>query len=166
MGFCPQCRGSGTVVESGAGGGSTTVPTPVGEVVSDPIRRLKTGVEEFDRVLGGGLVPGSVALLGGEPGVGKSTLVLEIGAALSRSGTHVLIATGEESRSQVGLRARRINAVAEGLSVATESDVGQLTALIGSGTWPVVVVDSIQTVTDGSGGIAGTTTWCGTVRLN
>jgi len=159
MGFCPQCRGSGTLVESGAGGGSTIAPMPVAEVVSAPVQRLKTGLEEFDRVLGGGLVPGSVALLGGEPGVGKSTLVLEIGAALSGSGTRVLIATGEESPSQIGLRARRIDAVADGLSVATESDVGRLSALIREGTWPVVVVDSIQTVTDGSSGIAGTTTW-------
>ena len=111
MGFCPQCRGSGTVVETGSGGGATAAPTPVGDVVSAPVRRLTTGIEEFDRVLGGGLVPGSVALLGGEPGVGKSTLVLEIGAALSGSGTCVLIATGEESRNQVGLRARRIDAV-------------------------------------------------------
>ena len=158
MGFCPQCRGSGTVIESTVAGGSTTAPTPVGEVASTPIRRLKTGTEEFDRVLGGGLVPGSVALLGGEPGVGKSTLVLEIGAALSSSGTRVLIATGEESRNQVGLRAGRIGAVADGLSVATDSDVGRLSELIRSGTWPVVVVDSIQTVTDGSSGIAGTTT--------
>lgn len=158
MGFCPQCRGSGTVVELGIGGDSPTAPTPVGEVVSGSIRRLKTGIEEFDRVLGGGLVPGSVALLGGEPGVGKSTLVLEIGAALSSGGTPVLIATGEESTNQVGLRARRIDAVAEGLSVAIESEVAHLTSLIDSGIWPVVVVDSIQTVTDGSGGIAGTTT--------
>ena len=145
------------MVETGVGGGSTTAPTPVGEVVDGPTRRLKTGTEEFDRVLGGGLVPGSVALLGGEPGVGKSTLVLEIGAALSGAGTPVLIATGEESRDQVGLRARRIDALAEGLSIATESEVGGLAALIGSGAWPVVVVDSIQTVTDGSRGAQGTT---------
>ena len=97
MGFCPQCRASGTVIEIEADGGSAATPTPVGEVASAPTPRLKTGLEEFDRVLGGGLVPGSVALLGGEPGVGKSTLVLEIGAALSGSGTRVLIATGEES---------------------------------------------------------------------
>ena len=158
MGFCPQCRASGTVIEIEADGGSAATPTPVGEVASAPTPRLKTGLEEFDRVLGGGLVPGSVALLGGEPGVGKSTLVLEIGAALSGSGTRVLIATGEESRDQVGLRARRINAVADGLSVVTESDVGRLSALIRASTWPVVVVDSIQTVTDGSSGVAGTTT--------
>jgi DNA repair protein RadA/Sms len=158
MGFCPQCRGSGTVVESGSGADSTTTPTPVGEVVAAPIHRLKTGIDEFDRVLGGGLIPGSVALLGGEPGVGKSTLVLEIGAALAGSGARVLIATGEESRSQVGLRARRIGAVADGLSVATESEIDQLSALVRSGMWSVVFIDSIQTVTGGSGGNTGATT--------
>lgn len=157
MGFCPQCRRSGTVVESDIDNGSTAAPEPVGEIVAVPIRRVKTGIEEFDRVLGGGLVPGSVALLGGEPGVGKSTLVLEIGATLADAGARVLIATGEESRSQIGLRARRIDAVADGLDVATESDVGRLSALIRSGRWPVVVVDSIQTAMGGSGGIAGTT---------
>jgi DNA repair protein RadA/Sms len=96
--------------------------------------------------------------VGGEPGVGKSTLVLEVGAALSGLGIGVLIATGEESQHQVGLRARRINAVADGLSVVTESDVDRLVALIRSCTWPVVVVDSIQTVTVGTGGVAGTPT--------
>ena len=153
MGFCPQCRASGTVVESGAG--STEAPMPVGDVSAEAVRRLTTGIGEFDRVLGGGLVPGSVALLGGEPGVGKSTLVLEIGAAIAGSGVSVLIATGEESRSQVGLRARRIGAVADGLLVSTESDVDRLTALIGSGSWPVVVIDSIQTVTGAASGSGG-----------
>ena len=98
------------MIESGSSGSSHAQPVAVGEVVSVPLRRLATGIEEFDRVFGGGLVPGSVALLGGEPGVGKSTLVLEVGAALSGQGTSVLIATGEESQSQVGLRARRIDA--------------------------------------------------------
>ena len=106
MGFCPQCRSSGTVVESDIENGSTAAPEPVGAIIAAPIRRVETGIEEFDRVLGGGLVPGSVALLGGEPGVGKSTLVLEIGATLAGAGTRVLIATGEESRSQIGLRVR------------------------------------------------------------
>jgi DNA repair protein RadA/Sms len=146
------------VIESGPSGSSHAPPVAVGEVVSAPLRRLTTGTEEFDRVFGGGLVPGSVALLGGEPGVGKSTLVLEVGAALASLGTSVLIATGEESQNQVGLRARRIDAVADGLSVVTESDVDRLAAMIDSGTWPVVVVDSIQTVTDAAGGVAGTTT--------
>ena len=156
MGFCPQCRGSGTVVESGES--SPEAPTPVGDVSSEPVRRLKTGIGEFDRVLGGGLIPGSVALLGGAPGVGKSTLVLEIGAAIAGSGSPVLIATGEESRSQVGLRARRVGAAVDGLLVSTDSDVERLVGLIRSGSWPVVVVDSIQTVTGAAGGASGSTT--------
>jgi len=156
MGFCPQCRGSRTVVESGIG--STEAPIPVGAVSAERVRRLKTGIGEFDRVLGGGLIPGSVALIGGAPGVGKSTLVLEIGAALAGSGSSVLIATGEESSSQVGLRARRIGAAVDGLLVSTESDIGRLADLIGSGSWPVVVVDSVQTVTGAAGGASGTAT--------
>ena len=153
MGFCPQCRSSGTVVETRTG--SPEAPTPVGDLSSEPVRRLKTGIGEFDRVLGGGLIPGSVALLGGAPGVGKSTLVLEIGAAIAGSGSSVLIATGEESRSQVGLRARRIGAAADGLLVSTESDVERLADLIRSESWPVVVIDSIQTVVGTAGGASG-----------
>ncbi len=158
MGFCPQCRQSSTVVETRTDPGSPVAPMPVGALASVPVRRLKTGIAEFDRVLGGGLIPGSVALLGGAPGVGKSTLVLEIGAAIAGAGSSVLIATGEESGSQVGLRARRIGAAADGLLVSTESDVDALCALIRSGTWPVVVVDSIQTVTGVSGSAGGSAT--------
>ena len=155
MGFCPQCRGSSTLVESRTEAAPPEAPTPVGDLASAPERRLTTGIPEFDRVLGGGLIPGSVALLGGAPGVGKSTLVLEIGAAISAAGSSVLIATGEESGSQVGVRARRIGAAVDGLLVSTESDVDALCSLIRSGTWPVVVVDSIQTVTGVAGGATG-----------
>ncbi len=151
MGFCPQCRGSGTLHEAAAGGRRVGAPTPVASIASDRLDRLHTGIDEFDRVLGGGVVPGSVALLGGAPGVGKSTLVLEIGSTLAGVGVNVLIATGEESRPQVGLRARRIGAAADDLMITTESDVDQLSDLIRSGTYPFVVIDSIQTVT----GIAG-----------
>lgn len=151
MGFCPQCRGSGTLLEAVADGRLVSAPTPIADVVGDRPDRLHTGIDEFDRVLGGGVVPGSVALLGGAPGVGKSTLVLEIGSALAEAGVGVLVATGEESRPQVGLRARRIGAIADGLLITTESDVEQLCDLIRSGTYPLVVIDSIQTVT----GVAG-----------
>ncbi len=151
MGFCPQCRKSGTLLEASTDGRRADTPTPVGGIVGDRLDRLRTGVDEFDRVLGGGVVPGSVLLLGGAPGVGKSTLVLEIGAALAEAGTNALIATGEESRPQIGLRARRIGSVAEGLSITTESDVEHLCGLIRSAVYPLVVVDSIQTVTDAAG---------------
>ena len=151
MGFCPQCRASGTLLESLVGVRQHGAPTSVADISSDQLDRLLTGIDEFDRVLGGGLVPGSVALLGGAPGVGKSTLVLEIGSALARSGARVLVATGEESQPQVGLRARRIGAASDGLLISTESDVEHLAGLIRSGTYRLVVIDSIQTVT----GVAG-----------
>lgn len=158
MGFCPQCRRSSTVVETRADPGASAAPMPVAALASVAVRRLTTGIAEFDRVLGGGVIPGSVVLLAGAPGVGKSTLVLEVGAAFAGAGSSVLIATGEESDSQVGLRARRIGAAVEGLLVSMEADVDALCALIRSGTWPIVVVDSIQTVTGMSGSAAGSTT--------
>ena len=160
MGFCPQCRASGTLLDDDTDRRGANAPTPVSSVVGDRIERLRTGIDEFDRVLGGGVVPGSVALLGGAPGVGKSTLVLEIGSALAGAGKSVLIATGEESRPQVGLRARRIGSVAEGLSITTESDAEHLCDLIRSEEYPLVVIDSIQTVTGGAGegGIGSMTT--------
>ena len=154
MGFCPQCRDSGTLLEAKVGDREIAAATPIASIAGDDRDRLRTGIDEFDRVMGGGVVPGSVALLGGAPGVGKSTLVLEIGSALAESGVSVLIATGEESRPQVGLRARRIGSVSDGLLITTESDVGYLSNLIRSGAYPLVVIDSIQTVT-GSAGESG-----------
>ncbi len=157
MGFCPQCRGTNTLAESTFDQTPADAPMPVGEIAAETLIRLRSGIDEFDRVLGGGFIPGSVVLLGGAPGVGKSTLVLDIGAALAESGISVLIATGEESRDQVGLRAGRIGAVNAGLLVAAESRVVPLCELIRSGVFPVVVIDSIQTVTTASGsGGAGT----------
>ena len=151
MGFCPQCRGSGTLLESDADDHRVGKPTPVASIVGDRFERFRSGIDEFDRVMGGGTVPGSVALLGGAPGVGKSTLVLEVGSALAEAGVRVLVATGEESRPQVGLRAQRIGSLSEGLLITTESDVGHFTDLIRSGVYRFVVIDSIQTVT----GVAG-----------
>ncbi len=151
MGFCPQCRGSGTLLEADVNDHKVGEPTPVADIVGEHLDRLRSDVDEFDRVLGGGLVPGSVSLLGGAPGVGKSTLILEIGSALAEADLRVLIATGEESRPQVGIRARRTGSVADGLLITTESDVEHLCDLIRSRVYPVVVVDSIQTVTGNSG---------------
>jgi DNA repair protein RadA/Sms len=151
MGFCPQCRGSGTLLELNADDHKVSEPTPVADIVGEHLDRLRSGVDEFDRVLGGGLVPGSVSLLGGAPGVGKSTLILEIGSALAEAGMRVVVATGEESRPQIGIRARRTGSVADGLLITTESDVEHLSDLIRSRAYPVVVVDSIQTVTGSNG---------------
>jgi len=132
---------------------------PIAEAVARRRERLLTGIEEFDRVVGGGIVPGSAILLGGAPGVGKSTVVLQIGAAFARRGVETVVASGEESRSQIGRRARRIGAVSDGLSVSAESDALQLAELIRDGKYAVVVVDSIQTLRGAKGESAiGSTT--------
>lgn len=107
--------------------------------------RLATGQEELDRVLGGGIVPGSVALLGGDPGIGKSTLLLQVAAHVAGS-REVLYATGEESVDQVGLRAQRLGAGAAGLAVVTENDLEAILALASQRKTGLLVVDSIQTV--------------------
>jgi DNA repair protein RadA/Sms len=124
----------------------TSEPVPIGSVAAERRKRLESGIDEFDRVVGGGIVPGSVSLLSGAPGVGKSTVMLQVGASFARRGVPVLIASGEESREQVGLRARRIGATADGLSVTTEARLASLVAFIEGGAYPVVIIDSIQTV--------------------
>jgi len=120
--------------------------------------RLATGSDEFDRVLGGGLVPGSVVLVGGDPGIGKSTLLLQ---TLCRMGAQhkALYVTGEESPQQVALRARRLGLVGDGLRLLAETDVETICDLAVREAPPVLVVDSIQTlrVADASGAPGGVT---------
>ena len=112
----------------------------------DADERAATGIAEFDRVLGGGLVPGSVTLLGGEPGAGKSTLLLQAADALAATGRTVLYVSAEESPGQVRLRAERLDALAEGLLLAAESDVPAILGLVDNHAPDVLIVDSIQTV--------------------
>ncbi len=138
-GRCGECQAWGTVGESGiprlarASSGiravshraGTTVSTPampIGQVDATDATARATGLDELDRVLGGGLVPGAVLLLAGEPGVGKSTLLLEAAALVAESGP-VLYVTGEESAAQVRLRADRIGAISEQLFLAAETDL-------------------------------------------
>jgi len=117
--------------------------------------RLSSGQEELDRVFGGGIVPGSVTLLGGDPGIGKSTLLLQVAAHVAASGG-VLYASGEESVSQVGLRAQRLGVSATSLSCVSESDLQAITALAAERKAALLVVDSIQTVqTSSAVGSAG-----------
>ena len=94
--------------------------TPIGAVESAEAARLSSGIGEVDRVLGGGFVPGSIALFGGDPGIGKSTLLLQIAGRLARAGSEVLYVTGEESAAQVRGRAERIGAVVDGLHLAAD----------------------------------------------
>jgi DNA repair protein RadA/Sms len=127
---------------------ATDRPTPIGLV--DPLAAgaTSTGVAELDRVLGGGLVPGSVTLLGGEPGIGKSTLLTQVGAAVARGGGRALYVSAEESRHQVRLRAERLGAVAEGLWLLAETNLPAMLAAFDDVHPDLVLVDSIQTVED------------------
>ncbi len=119
---------------------------PIGAVESAEASRLQSGIAEVDRVLGGGFVPGSITLFGGDPGIGKSTLLLQLAARLAERGP-VLYVTGEESSAQVRGRAERIGAVVDGLSLAATTDLETALAAI-DGLQPVLaVVDSVQTLT-------------------
>jgi DNA repair protein RadA/Sms len=119
-------------------------------------QRISTGVDEFDRVLGGGLVEGSLVLLGGEPGIGKSTLLLQAAEAVAGGGTNVLYVCGEESPRQIALRARRIGAVSENLALLPEVDVSAVEDIVRRDMPGLLVIDSIQTAVDPDlGGAAG-----------
>lgn len=128
-----------------------TPATPVTDVAVNQSRAHPSGISEFDRVLGSGITPGAVILLAGEPGVGKSTLLLDIAArysrmAASRGEGPVLYATGEESASQVRQRADRIGAVTPNLLLAAENDLSQILGHVATHEPSLVIVDSVQTV--------------------
>lgn len=155
-GQCPECGGWNTLVEAPApmragnavsrrGYAGQTAVRPLAEVEGKAQPRLGSGLAELDRVLGGGLVAGSVTLIGGDPGIGKSTLLLQSAASLA-SGHQVLYVTGEESLEQVGLRARRLGVVDTPLQLAAETSVERLLDTANSARPAVMVVDSIQTM--------------------
>ncbi|MGI5267859.1 DNA repair protein RadA [Nonomuraea sp. CA-218870] len=153
VGRCGECQAWGTVdAEGGRAGahvvqaGATTAPAlPIGQVKAEIAAARTTGVGELDRVLGGGLVPGAVVLLAGEPGIGKSTLLLEAAARMAERET-VLYVTGEESAAQVRLRADRIDAVRDRLYLAAETELSALIAHVEKIQPRLLVVDSVQTV--------------------
>jgi DNA repair protein RadA/Sms len=153
LGRCPECQAWGTLVEAGPRPGVTVTAGPVSaparriaEVAAESARHRPTGVAELDRVLGGGLVPGSVVLLAGEPGVGKSTLLISAAAEVAAAGRRCLVVTGEESAAQVRLRAERVGAVADELYLAAETDLAALLGHVDAVAPEVLVVDSVQTV--------------------
>jgi DNA repair protein RadA/Sms len=152
VGRCGECQGWGTVSELGAplrttSAGPVTSPAlPILDVDAEHATARPTGVGEFDRVLGGGLVPGSVVLVAGEPGIGKSTLLLDVCGKAGRDGRRVLYVTGEESAAQVRLRAERIEAMARTLYLAAETDLAAVLGHIDAVQPELVVVDSVQTI--------------------
>ena len=155
QGQCPHCQAWNTLVEAIA------EPAPaanrfgliaeagklqrLSEVEAGEESRIPTGIEEFDRVLGGGLVPGGVVLLGGDPGIGKSTLLLQALAEIGKS-RNVLYVTGEESPQQIALRAKRLGVAAKHVNVLPETHLRHIQAAIRSGKPEVAVIDSIQTL--------------------
>jgi len=149
MGFCPQCRTDGALAQeierSGQAGRSAQVVS-ITKVRGDQVSRLPVGIGEVDRVLGGGLVPGAAILVGGEPGVGKSTLLLQAAGAIAGSGGTALVVTAEESISQVGIRARRLGIDDPNVLLAAERDVDAIIAAAGGVRPDLLVVDSIQAV--------------------
>ncbi len=154
-GKCPSCENWNTmveeVVEVVSAGKQRAAAIPARIVTFDKIpaeseKRFRTGIEEFDRVLGGGVVPGGVTLAGGEPGIGKSTLFLQVAKKLTTYG-NVLYVSGEESPSQIKLRAQRLN-VAENIYLMAETEVGSILAGVEQLAPKFLIVDSIQTLYD------------------
>jgi DNA repair protein RadA/Sms len=150
MGFCPQCRADGALVAVDAPTRNRTAATArvvsVAEVGESSVTRTPVGIGEVDRVLGGGLVPGAAILVGGEPGVGKSTLLLQVAASLVRSGARALVASAEESLDQIGIRARRLDIGDDGLLLTSERDVDAIVEATTEARPDLLIVDSIQTV--------------------
>jgi DNA repair protein RadA/Sms len=152
LGKCPGCGAFGTLLEElhATDGGRTPAaragkPIPLAEVATEEGERISTGVPELDRVLGGGLVPASLVLVGGEPGVGKSTLLLSALGAISRAGRSALLVTGEESAAQVSLRATRLGG-AEAVGILAETELDTVCATLEHERPDVCVVDSVQTL--------------------
>ncbi len=172
-GQCPSCDAWNSLVETVATPRPVRVSsaarsvagiaalTPIGEVSSAEASRLASGVGEVDRVLGGGFVPGSIILFGGDPGIGKSTLLLQLAGRLANAGP-VLYVTGEESAAQVRGRAERVGAVVDGLQLAATTDLETAVAAIEQLSPALAVVDSVQTLT--SADLAGPAGSVGQVR--
>jgi DNA repair protein RadA/Sms len=147
FGKCPSCGAFGTLVEevsAEAGGGGARPTLRLVDVKAEEAERIPTGVAELDRVLGGGLVPASLVLVGGEPGVGKSTLLLSALSAISRE-RRALLVTGEESPAQVSLRAARLGG-AEAVEILAETELESVCATLEQERPDVCVIDSVQTL--------------------
>ncbi|MDH6423591.1 DNA repair protein RadA [Aurantimicrobium minutum] len=168
VGRCGECQAWGTVVEEATKTGiqvkmqpvfvsEENSARPITEVPADgELRHWASGINEFDRVLGGGIVPGAAILLSGEPGVGKSTLLLEVASRAAKTGAKVLYVSAEESVSQVRLRASRTGALTDNLYLAAETDLATIIGQIDAVQPALLIVDSVQTVASSAvEGLAG-----------
>ena len=161
MGRCPQCSEWNTLVEeiiketkhsrtpSRGVGNQTTKPTALPDIEISSIARVSTTFGEIDRVLGGGIVPGALMLLGGDPGIGKSTLLLQVSQKVADTVGTVLYASGEESQLQLKLRAERLHINSERLQVIADTDLDHILEQADSMTPSLLVIDSIQTMYTG-----------------
>ena len=157
LGKCPACGAWNTLIESIAENvgqnknrfaslAKTTEIATLGDIEATDMARTPTGHEELDRVLGGGMVEGGVVLIGGDPGIGKSTLLLQALDSLQRSGQKTLYVTGEESGAQVALRARRLGLDNSQVKVLAEIQLEKILATLDASQPDIAVIDSIQTV--------------------
>ena len=164
LGHCPDCGAWDSFVEEAVvpaggagyagrarrkgvdGGGAGAAPVLLSEVVSSAADRFSSGISELDLVLGGGIVPGSLVLVGGEPGIGKSTLLLQVLDRVAASGRSVLLVCGEESAAQVKMRAERICGDPGAISVLAETELESVLDAVAAAAPALVVVDSIQTL--------------------
>lgn len=155
LGQCPGCRSWNTFVEERITVGASkhtsikkdaVAPTSILRVTTADESRIKTGITELDRVLGGGIVKGSLVLVGGDPGIGKSTILLQMCRNLVHSGTEILYISGEESLSQIKMRAERIGTFEKDMMLLCDNDMDNIGTAIQKSNAAVVVIDSIQTM--------------------
>lgn len=155
LGKCPECGQWDSMVEEVAAPESKASflsvkenpqPKTLDSVSIGELQRMETGIREFDRVLGGGIVPGSLVLLGGDPGIGKSTIVLDASMKFSKNGIKVLYVSGEESEGQTAMRAKRLGDSGNGLLIMTATDLSVILAQAQEVKPAVLVIDSIQTM--------------------
>lgn len=157
LGRCPNCGAWNQLVEelepqkviapvTPNFAGETKQPVKLSEITFNEEKRVHTGLTELDRVLGGGVVPGSLVLIGGDPGIGKSTLLLQVSGQLEQTGGQVLYVTGEESASQIKLRANRLHVQGKELFIYPETDMNAVTQMAQQQKPDYLIIDSVQTM--------------------